>query len=128
MKTLIALLILSLLSTQAVAHHDNHCSKNEIPACAHLMHEAPFTTTTEGEFIIHFAENVEVSDLKVVLWMNMSNGHGHGSAPVEIIELGHNMYRVQNAWFVMTGTWLVNISLTVNHQTHEISIPVQVKE
>ncbi len=123
-----ALLTLNTSVAQAELHTPNYCSGASTQICAHLGYRAPFTTSEEGVFVVHILDQTEVSNLQVSVWMDMGGGQGHGSAPVEVQALGDNHFQVQNAWFVMEGKWLVRITFDSNNQSHEISIPVLVKE
>lgn len=48
--------------------------------------------------------------LEAKLWMVMKSGHGHGSEELKL-EKKKDHYLVSNAWFMMLGTWSINIKL-----------------
>lgn len=113
-------------------HSPNYCSSVLTKSCAHLKFEDYPTTTKEGEFIVHVLpehSSTIIKEIKVSLWMDMGNGNGHGSAPVEVLETEElNHFFVQNAWFVMKGNWLVRISYLENKIEQKIEIPLTIKE
>ena len=113
-------------------HTPDYCSIANIKSCAHLRFDKFPTTSEEGEFIVHITPanpGTLVTDLTVKLWMDMGNGHGHSSAPVEITPMDEaNHFQVQNAWFVMRGTWNVIITYKEAGILQSLMIPLQIKE
>lgn len=106
------------------------CADVNPGVCTHLKLLSVINTSTEGEFIVHVTtpNDVLVSDLKVSLWMNMG-GHSHGSAPVEIAAMDEaNHFKISNAWFVMSGPWLVQVEFTLDGQPYKLAVPVTVAE
>ncbi|MNL39189.1 hypothetical protein D3C87_1614540 [compost metagenome] len=47
------------------------------------------------------------------LWMSMGEHGGHGSAPVTTTKIQNGIYRAENVYFVMPGSWQVRV--TVGH-------------
>jgi hypothetical protein len=95
--------------------------------CAQLQFLSVVNPSTEGRFIVKVTTpgNLLVQDFKLDLWMDMGNGHGHTSAPVDIQALpAVNQFQIGNAWFVMQGTWLVRMDFDVQGQPQHIEIPV----
>lgn len=62
---------------------------------------------------------VDPAPVFVDLWMNMG-GHGHGSAPVKTTRLQEGVYRIDNVYFVMGGTW--EIRTTIGHGTPQAEV------
>lgn len=135
MKKLILTLSLSLVlmaslswAQEADEHTPDYCAKNNANVCAHLGHMSGLTSTTEGHFVVHVSktEGFETQDMDVKLMMHMGH-HSHGSAPVKLTQFAPNKYKVDNAWFVMTGLWSVDLTFKLNGQVYDISIPVEIK-
>ncbi|MBC7466327.1 MAG: hypothetical protein H7256_10075 [Bdellovibrio sp.] len=106
------------------------CADAALSVCATLHFVSVINTSTEGEFIVHVTTPNEtpISGLKVSLWMNMG-GHSHGSAPVEIAAMNEtNQFKISNAWFVMSGPWLVQVEFIADAQAFKLTIPVTVAE
>jgi hypothetical protein len=123
---------LSLFSLQVFAHDHhtkNYCSQAAQPVCAHLGYNGEFTSEAAGEFVFHVvsAGADRMKDLTIDLWMDMGDGHGHGSAPVTITQFGPGKYKVSDAWFVMPGQWLVRSTFTIDGVAHEIAIPLNIQ-
>ena len=122
-----------MLSFVAMAHDGDHspdvCSALNPKVCAHLGHMTKLNSTDEVQFVAHVEtpQNKAITNLKLDLWMQMGH-HGHGSSPVKLTQLTTNKYRVTEAYFVMTGTWLVRLSFQFENQTHNIQIPVVVEQ
>lgn len=106
------------------------CSSKNSQVCAVLEFTSPVNSYTEATFQVTFQlpAGQPPGDLKIRLWMDMGGGHGHGSAPVEIISENSGSVRVQNAWFVMMGQWLVQVNFVVAGTKHQIDFPVNVME
>lgn len=119
-------LLMNPFSAQAQA--SEYCAKNEKPSCIQLTQENPFTSQSEGEFDLQILEPNEIFDLEVILWMDMGGGHGHGTGPVEIQNLGSNRFHIRNAWFVMKGQWFIKLRFTSADRLQEISIPVAITQ
>lgn len=109
-------------------HTPNYCSAVQTNVCAHLGHMTALNTTDEAQFVAHLLtpSDVQVSDLKIELWMDMG-GHGHPGAPVTVTQFGVNKYKVTEAYFSMSGTWLVRLNFSFNGQKQQISIPLTIK-
>lgn len=109
-------------------HTEDFCSTLSPAICGHIKFLTPIDSTSESQFIVQLLPGVEgvlVQDLSVVLWMQMG-GHGHGSSPVTIEDMGKNHFRVTEAYFVMKGQWLVKVAFKLNGVAHKLEIPVQV--
>lgn len=80
--------------------------------------EAP-RNQTYTSFKLTFSDaNISAADLKVYLWMPSM---GHGSAPVQIVDLGHGQIEIQQVYFVMPGAWEIRFELSKNGQKEEIA-------
>lgn len=55
--------------------------------------------------------SLTAADLKVYLWMPSM---GHGSAPVQIVDLGNGVFDIQQVYFVMPGSWEIRFEITKN--------------
>ncbi|MDG0817519.1 hypothetical protein [Bdellovibrio svalbardensis] len=147
MKVLIALVLTSLLAVTAMAHegHDHGNNPPQSPRagdktalicntdksiCTQLQFLVDINSSAEGAFFatIKTPDNKAINNLKVDLWMSMGNHGGHGSAPVEIAETGHNQVKVSNAWFVMPGTWSVRLEFDLEGIHQHFEVPVYVAE
>lgn len=136
MKWLV-LIAMTLISTVSLAqdreggiHTDTYCSATNQKTCAHLKFEKWPTSIEASSFLVHIMSpsNAQVENVSVKLWMDM-NGHGHGSSPVKLDnadELNH--FFVQDAYFVMRGTWQVVINFTDAGIAEKIIVPVTIKE
>ena len=132
------ILFFSLLSLNLVfaddhdggTHTPNYCTSDK--SCAHLIFPILPNTKEESAFIVHLlpkAQNAIIENLKVKLWMDMGQGHGHESAPVKLKvsdEAYH--YEVTNAWFVMMGEWQVIVTFKEDGIERKFIIPIQVNE
>ncbi|MFZ3230361.1 MAG: hypothetical protein WA160_09160 [Pseudobdellovibrio sp.] len=108
-------------------HSQTVCAEINSTICAHLNFISSLDTSTEGEFIVHalIPNNIAINNLKVSLWMPSM---GHGSSPVDILPLDEtNYFKISNAWFVMTGDWIVRIEFESNGSVFEINIPVMIE-
>lgn len=104
-----------------------YCTDDSRQVCAHLHFHSNVDTRTEGHFIVHVEVpgDQAIQDFRADLWMDMGNGHGHGSAPLDIQNAGEvNHFDVSNAWFVMAGTWLVRLDFSLQGRGYHIEIPV----
>lgn len=136
MKTKILLFVL-LVSTTLFAneqeggiHTPNYCSVEN--TCLHLRFDSAPTTRGENQFIIHFLPHIDtdkIENLTAKLWMDMGNGHGHGSAPLKLSTMTEaNHFLVTNAYFVMMGPWKVIINYSVNGKSEQVEVPLMIKE
>jgi len=111
-------------------HTPNVCTLNQ--SCAHLKFEEYPTTKKMSSFLIHILPSDKTSIVQILsakLWMDMGNGHGHGSAPLNIrANEEDNHFDVSNAWFVMPGSWQVMIKFNENGLEQEIIIPLSINE
>ncbi len=149
MKNLFAITLISFLvgisfTGSAFAHEGGHpapspsapgtsdsiCSPEDPDVCAHVHFLSPVNTSQEASLIFHVENEpgLEVKDLKLDVWMDMGNGHGHSSAPVDFVVDSFNHYKVTNIWFVMPGQWFVRSSFTLGGNSFQINIPVLVQE
>lgn len=115
------------ISQAAEDHSEEVCAINNPNVCAHLgYHWGLPNANDEAKFMFHVLTNEgTISDLKVKLWMDMG-GHGHGSSPVQINEVGPNKFLISKAYFVMSGGWLVKTEFMLNNQLYRIDIPVDI--
>lgn len=132
-KLVLASLFVVGLSVQAQQaqdddHTPNYCSAVQTTVCAHLGHMTALNTTDEVQFVAHVMtpSDVQVTDLKVELWMEMGS-HSHPGSPVTLTQFGVNKYRVTEAYFVMSGTWTVRLTFNFDGQKQQINIPLTVK-
>jgi hypothetical protein len=128
-KTQIIAAVISMFlgfSAFAEDHTPNFCSVKNENVCAHLGHFTGLTSSTEAQFMFHAStpNNEQMTDLKLDLWMP---DMGHGSAPLKFEEMDVNLYKVTNAYFMMSGEWLVRASFKLGETAHQIQIPVTVK-
>lgn len=109
---------------------DSVCSKFDKDVCAHVHFLTEVNSSEEAEFIFHVENDadIEVSHLVLDLWMEMGDGHGHSSAPVEVELSSFNHFKVKNAWFVMPGQWYIRSSFILGGVYYQLNIPVSVKE
>jgi hypothetical protein len=117
----------SALAQDGHTHTPNVCSAKNPDVCAHLGLPSILKTTEEGQFIVDIMTPAKApfTNLKVVLWMP---DMGHGSSPVTLQDIGHNHYQVSNAWFVMTGKWLVKLNFDFDGENLDIEIPIEIVE
>ena len=111
-------------------HTRNYCTVEK--TCAHLMFPKLPKTTEESEFLVHVMpsnEGAVIENLSIKLWMDMGNGHGHGSSPVTINPTDEaNHYEISDAWFVMTGEWQVIVTFKEDGVDRSITIPILITE
>lgn len=121
---------LTLWANEDEGHTAEYCAVGATEVCAHLGHMEGFTSQVESHFVAHITKslNTEVKDLKVELIMHMENGHSHGSAPVQVTEFGPNHFKVDQAYFVMAGRWVVELKFNIAGNDYLIEIPVDIKE
>lgn len=106
-------------------HSATVCTVQNPQICAHLGHMSTINTKEEGQFVAHIMtpNNVEMSNVHIDLWMASM---GHGSAPLDVTRIDVNKYQVKNAWFMMSGPWLVRLKFKDSVQSYEIDIPLEV--
>jgi hypothetical protein len=136
MKSIFALSVLTFC-TVAFAHGGGfstkeYCSKELPKICAHAHFTEYPETSEESQFIVHVEgedESKIYNKINVELWMDMGEGHGHGSAPVEIApDEEENHFDITNAWFPMMGEWQIKITVLEEGVNKLVVIPVQIKE
>jgi hypothetical protein len=124
----VALALVVLFSLQGMASADPQACAKENPAvCAELQlptyglgSEAP------ESFLIQAMAPAgqEIVALEASIEMNMMNMR-HGSAPVTVTPKGNNLFQIEDAQFVMQGSWDVVLVLTTSDQTkYKLIIPV----
>jgi hypothetical protein len=93
-----------------------------------LGYNEEFATDKAYTFVWHMisADAKDIKDLKLDLWMDMGNGHGHGSAPLQWTQFGPGKFNVSNAYFLMQGAWQVRAQFSLRGQLHQLVIPVQI--
>ena len=116
---------------QSHDHSETICSTQFSDVCLHLGIHQKLNTTDAGMFMVHFlldpTQAANINNLTVELWMDMGNGHGHGSAPVKVTPNGPGKYLVTDAYFVMEGQWLVKVGFDYQGAHEVITVPVQVE-
>lgn len=119
--------VFSYAQTEDDNHTPDVCTNASPQVCVHLGHFTAFNTTDEARFIVHIMtpQNVPVDHVAVDLWMPSA---GHGSSPVAVSQVDENHYRVQQAYFVMSGQWLVRVRFILEGVTYQLSVPVDVTE
>lgn len=103
------------------------CAASNSSVCATLDFSSPIDTKDEGVFVVTVEAPDTVQALNVSLWMNMGT-MSHKGAPVEISALDNNRFQVDNAWFVMKGTWTVLVDFTSDNTPYHLEIPVDVTQ
>lgn len=128
------LITLCLLGTSKVFAADDTsirqvCASYTSEICVEAKFTAEPNSTDEGEFIlkIQTPSGTEAANVKIDIWMQMGE-HGHGSAPVQITRISENTYKVENAWFVMKGTWLLRANFDVAQTSYKLNLPVNIKQ
>lgn len=125
MKLFALVLSLGIFSLSASAQ-SKVCSATT-PVCASFTTETPFSTTSEGRFEL-FLEDAgaqTVTLVKADLWMQMGR-HGHGSAPLIIVQRGPGHFDVTRAFFVMKGAWQIRVTYEHQGTTETLVLPVTV--
>lgn len=107
-------------------HSQTVCVENDT-VCAHLGFMTPLNSSTEAKFMAHVMVNgdVEVKDWKVVLWMPAM---GHGSRPVTLTPMDKTKVKVEKAFFIMPGDWVVRLSFSIDAHAYQIEIPVNIAD
>ena len=97
--------------------------------CANYHTDVPFTTAQENRFklVLTSSDGKAVSFLKADLWMQMG-GHGHGSSPLKITQLGPQEFDITKAYFVMKGSWQVRVTYSQDGQQEMLIIPVTITQ
>lgn len=107
------------------------CDKEIQDLCLHIHFLKTPNSLEESEFTAHIElpndEDV-IEFLNIDLWMDMGNGKGHGSAPVDFKQTTSNKAKVTNAWFVMMGVWDIRVDYKYKNQNKRLIIPVYIKE
>lgn len=112
-----AILILSILvffnSTNATECNIQFEDKT---LCANLTFKQPPSRKESSDFVLEFFDLKTKKSFKpkgevfAYLWMQMKNGHEHGSEPIKIVE-ADGKFQASNVWFLMLGTWQLKIQL-----------------
>lgn len=108
---------------------DNLEAENRI--CAEVILEKPLNAKTEAQFKVRFFQSshapLSIEHLDMELWMEMENGHSHGSAPLRIETVSPLIYLVRNAWFLnMAGHWDLKVLVVAGGKRNFIKIPLKV--
>ncbi len=138
MKNLLTIASLILFSGFSFAqqssgheHSDTICAKEEPQLCLHVGFHSALNTEDPAEFMVHFTSPAtmisEIGQLNVDLWMEMGGGHGHGAPPVTITKKAPGYYKVQDAYFMMSGTWIIQVKFDYKGQLLQINVPVAVQ-
>ncbi len=122
MKFLISALL--LLSLNAFAT-DKMTECYTSTSCAHITFNEVVKTKMDAKFKLNF-DQANIDNVKVILWMTMPNGHGHGSAPTKLKKISENEYLVENVWFVMKGHWDIKVQFSDELSTQEIIFPLEI--
>lgn len=105
------------------------CSVLNPNICTSIWFQSFVSTKAPAQFILKInGANVTLNQIKIDLWMEMSPGHGHGSAPLTYTEIMPNTFQVTNAYFVMTGNWKIRLHLTDGVKTETLEVPIYVAE
>jgi len=136
MKLLFILLsVFTININLVIAHEGGHHTPNICSvtnSCAHLKFDEYPTSKSMSSFLIHILPanpNSLIENLSAKLWMDMGNGHGHGSAPLVITNNEEeNHYDVTNGWFVMPGIWQVILKYKENGLDQQIILPIVINE
>lgn len=118
----------SVFITKSVyALEANACSKQASTVCVELRSVKQFNTKDEGKFVLEVKGLAasQIRKVRVDLWMDVcTTNSAHGSAPVAITSISPNQYRIENAWFVMPGMWLIKTIVETNSGNLLIEVPV----
>ena len=106
----------------------------EVGLKAELRSISEISRKESGTLKLEFFESSEKKRTPVVLektpevslWMEMSNGNGHGSEKLEI-KLKGSAYIITNAWFLMMGDWELKVKATHKGKTVLSSFPLCVE-
>ncbi len=133
MKAFLFVLSVSLFSVFAQAHNfhsENFCSETDANVCAHIGYNEEFTAEKYYEFVLHStAPNADkIENLSIELWMDMGNGHGHGSVPVQFSKFGPGLFKVTQVYFIMMGEWQIKVNFDLEGKNHQLIIPVQINK
>jgi hypothetical protein len=129
MKSLILAFVLAFVgftTAQAEDHSAGVCVE-DTALCLHLgFHQKP-VVNAESKFMVHFLVQpdvaAQISNVAVELWMDMGNGHGHGSAPVEVKKMNETHYLASKAYFLMEGEWIVRVTFDYLGESKLIEVP-----
>jgi hypothetical protein len=127
-KRLIALLFALSFGANAFANTEYKACVDQQPSiCATLNFSSAIDSQSEGVFVVKVETPTgkSVENFALKLWMQMGS-MGHPGAPVDLSDLGQNSYQVQNAWFFMPGTWLIQMSFTYEGTSYHLEVPIQV--
>lgn len=123
-------LFVSFVANAHELHSESYCSAEDSKVCAHIGYDQEFTTEKYDQFVYHVTvpNADQIENLTVELWMDMGNGHGHGSVPVQFEKFGPGQFNVTNVYFIMMGQWQIKTSFALEGKTHHIVIPVQINK
>lgn len=123
--------MLSFSTALAAEDHTPAVCAEQTNLCFHLGFHDKAVVGEAAKFMLHFLVDptvgAEIRDVNVELWMDMGNGHGHGSSPVDLRQLDAVHYMVSNAYFVMEGEWTIKVSFTHNGKAYDLSVPYAVQ-
>ena len=105
------------------------CSSRNPQICVQLHFQNGADSKTEADFILEIKtpQDVNITDPKVVLWMDMG-GMGHRGAPVDMQALGGNRFKITNVWFVMPGLWLVKVDFNFQNDSNHFEFPINIEK
>lgn len=108
-------------------HSADVCSRVNPAVCAHVGHMTSFSSSDEVQFKAHVMtpQNQAISGFSLDLWMP---GMGHGSSPVQLKQLGPNLFQVTKAYFVMPGQWVIRMRFEFGGAAHLIEVPVNITD
>lgn len=112
-------------------HSDTICAKEEPQLCLHLGFHSELNTEDAAEFMVHFTSPAamvnQIGQLNVEMWMDMGEGHGHGAPPVTLTKKAPGYYKVTDAYFMMAGTWIIQVKFDYNGKLVQINVPVTIQ-
>lgn len=106
------------------------CNENKL-VCLTIKPLVEFNSHDEGFFTteITVKDDNSFTLTSMDIFMKMGD-HGHGSAPLiweeQTVDQGYE-YKVQNAFFVMQGTWQIRTFFKLNGKADSIVLPVLIQ-
>lgn len=128
----ILLTLTALFSLGAHAHEfhtPNYCHPEVKNFCAHIGYHAEPKVNEAFEFVIDIVATPEALDEVQAVQVDLIMPEmGHGSAPVKIERLDQKHFQVTDAYFTMSGNWLVKVEvMTKAGGSMLLEIPFPVK-
>ena len=103
--------------------------RNSLSHCVNISFVEQISRRKDSKFDLKVlklnGENIsdKVESLDIELWMQMSNGHDHGSDKV-LMKKNKKIFNISNVWLLMMGEWHIKYKYSFKNKSTKGEIPV----